>query len=156
MFPPRAYAIVSVAFSAIAVAKGALADGGDGHLRLFRAATCFATSQAGRAREPSPISREFSRTVRHGRVHDFLVLSGSDQPAARLYGLCGLKALHAPEYSEIRRRLATDPAQVRVLVGCIRRHETVQTTLTRSYSGGEGPSVFDTVCDTLERRRHGR
>jgi hypothetical protein len=97
---------------------------------------------------PSPIQRAFTSLLRHRRTADFLMLTTSNGSAARLYGLCGLKHLEAPEYADVRRRLAEDPATVSGSVGCIRVYETVSGALAHQYRQS-GRTVFDVICSDL-------
>ncbi len=108
----------------------------------------FANLDARVSTEPSDESQALSWMIVHDRQSDLLGLTFATVPAARLYGLCGLKHLRAATYSKTRRRLAHDRSQVLLLGGCIARHTTVSDALVLR-SGGDRPPSFDEICDAL-------
>jgi hypothetical protein len=56
-------------------------------------------------------------SVRNSRP--FLDLVGSLSPAARLFALCGLQHLNAPEAADLRTALSSSTAKTRVRLGCV-------------------------------------
>jgi len=142
---------ISVAVALILVMAAGLATAGkdDRSMRVLQRRTDFTTGIGkGSPPGPSSIQRAFTSLVRHHRTADFLSLTTSDESAARLYGLCGLKHLDAPEYADAHRRLAEDLASVSGSVGCIRVDETVGGVLAHQYRQS-GRTMFDIVCSDL-------
>ena len=133
----------------IATSPVAIARKDDRWLRVVRREVSFSTGIGkGSPTGPSSIQRAFTSLVRHRRGDDFLALATSDESAVRLYGLCGLRHLDAPEYADAHRRLAEDRGRVHGSVGCIRVNDTVGGVLANEY-GKSGRTVFDIVCDGL-------
>ena len=97
---------------------------------------------------PSAIQRAFTSLVRHRKKGDFLALTSSEESAERLYGLCGLKHLNAPEYADVQHRLADDRGAASGSVGCIEVDDTVGGMLAHEY-GKSGRTKFDMICSAL-------
>src|SRR4051812_23980521 len=90
----------------VAVSSSAIASKDDRWLGVLRRETDFTNGIGKGSRpEPSSIQRAFTSLVRHRGTAAFLALTTSEESAPRLFGLCGLKHLDAPEYADVQRRL---------------------------------------------------
>jgi len=127
----------------------AVARKDDQWLRLLQRQVNFTTGR-GKGSPPgaSSIQRAFTALVRDRGNGKFLALTTAAESAPRLYGLCGLRHLGAPEYDDVRRHLSQDLSVVSGLVGCIRLNDTVGGVLAHEY-GKSGRTVFEVVCDDL-------
>jgi hypothetical protein len=145
---------VTLAFL-IAVAATAVGHDAD-PVEVLARAHYFSGPYAGRAPElfegtstkPSAVEEAFTSLVAEHKQKEFLSLTKAEQPASRLFGLCGLKQLRAADYRSVRRRLARDTKAIVPLVsiGCIARHITLRDALKEGRA-------FDTICDTLRGER---
>ena len=133
----------------VAVSGSAIASEDERWLAVLRRETDF-TNGIGKGSRPGPssIQRAFTSLVRHRGTAAFLALTTSEESAPRLFGLCGLKQLDAPEYADVQRRLVEDREAVRGHVGCIRVNDTVGGVLAHEY-GKSGRTVFDVICSEL-------
>ena len=147
----RTQIIVGALLAMSMVSGTAIARNGDRLLRLLRRQVYFTTGVGKGAPGPTSIQRAFSSMVRQRRSGDFLALTTSDESVARLYGLCGLRHLDAPEYADVYRRLGEDGSAVSAIVGCFGVNDTVGGILAHEFRKW-GKPVFDIVCKDLVLR----
>ena len=96
----------------------------------------------------------FVEARKAGQIESFRKLAASSNPAARLYGLCGVARLASSEAGTLRARLAKSKDSVTVTHGCIAEQITMEMAINgwsrQPWPDRSKGSPFDFICSRLD------